>query len=109
MFPLHVLSFNLISVLLPSAVFLPLPLPVHLIHLKVNNTPAPPGDYEVSIKFNNEHIPDSPFIVPIATLSDEARRLTVTSLQVGRASSPQSHGLFAGPRRAIVHTKRTHM
>lgn len=40
------------------------------------------GDYEVSIKFNNEHIPDSPFIVPIATLSDEARRLTFTSLQV---------------------------
>ncbi|TNN82092.1 Filamin-C [Liparis tanakae] len=40
-----------------------------------------PGDYEVSIKFNNEHVPDSPFIVPIATLSDEARRLTVTSLQ----------------------------
>uniref|UniRef100_A0A672SJL9 Filamin C n=1 Tax=Sinocyclocheilus grahami TaxID=75366 RepID=A0A672SJL9_SINGR len=37
-----------------------------------------PGDYEVSIKFNNEHIPDSPFIVPVATLSDDARRLTVT-------------------------------
>uniref|UniRef100_A0A672SL67 Filamin C n=1 Tax=Sinocyclocheilus grahami TaxID=75366 RepID=A0A672SL67_SINGR len=41
-----------------------------------------PGDYEVSIKFNNEHIPDSPFIVPVATLSDDARRLTVTSLQI---------------------------
>uniref|UniRef100_A0A8C2CFI5 Filamin C, gamma a (actin binding protein 280) n=1 Tax=Cyprinus carpio TaxID=7962 RepID=A0A8C2CFI5_CYPCA len=40
-----------------------------------------PGDYEVSIKFNNEHIPDSPFIVPVATLSDDARRLTVESLQ----------------------------
>ena len=40
------------------------------------------GDYEVSIKFNDEHIPDSPFIVPVATLSDDARRLTVTSLQV---------------------------
>uniref|UniRef100_A0A674E378 Filamin C n=1 Tax=Salmo trutta TaxID=8032 RepID=A0A674E378_SALTR len=40
-----------------------------------------PGDYEVSIKFNDEHVPDSPFIVPIATLSDNARRLTVTSLQ----------------------------
>uniref|UniRef100_A0A4W5PNZ1 Filamin C n=1 Tax=Hucho hucho TaxID=62062 RepID=A0A4W5PNZ1_9TELE len=40
-----------------------------------------PGDYEVSIKFNNEHIPDSPFVVPIAMLSDEACRLTVTSLQ----------------------------
>lgn len=40
------------------------------------------GDYEVSMKFNNEHIPDSPFIVPVAKLSDDARRLTVTSLQV---------------------------
>ncbi|XP_069543922.1 filamin-C-like isoform X8 [Brachyistius frenatus] len=40
-----------------------------------------PGDYEVSIKFNDDHIPDSPFIVPIATLSDDARRLTITSLQ----------------------------
>lgn len=58
-------------------------------------TSAPPsssllsssGDYEVSIKFNDEHIPDSPFIVPIATLSDDARRLTITSLQV-RAEGP---------------------
>ncbi|XP_065146018.1 filamin-C isoform X1 [Paramisgurnus dabryanus] len=40
-----------------------------------------PGDYEVSIKFNDEHIPDSPFIVPVASLSDDARLLTVTSLQ----------------------------
>lgn len=40
------------------------------------------GDYEVSIKFNDEHIPDSPFTVPIASLSDDARRLTITSLQV---------------------------
>lgn len=44
--------------------------------------PCPPGDYEVSIKFNEEHIPDSPFIVPVASHSDDARRLTVTSLQV---------------------------
>lgn len=41
-----------------------------------------PGDYEVSIKFNDEHIPDSPFVVPVASLSDDAHRLTVTSLQV---------------------------
>ncbi|XP_052410438.1 filamin-C isoform X3 [Carassius gibelio] len=40
-----------------------------------------PGDYEVSIKFNDEHIPDSPFIVPIASVSDDGRLLTVTSLQ----------------------------
>ncbi|XP_061125143.1 filamin-C-like isoform X1 [Syngnathus typhle] len=40
-----------------------------------------PGDYEVSIKFNDEHVPDSPFTVPVASLSDGARRLTITSLQ----------------------------
>ncbi|XP_072567273.1 filamin-C-like [Paramormyrops kingsleyae] len=39
------------------------------------------GDYELSIRFNDEHIPDSPFIIPVAKLSDDARRLTVTSLQ----------------------------
>lgn len=40
------------------------------------------GDYEVSIKFNDEHIPDSPFLVPVCAPVDDARRLTVTSLQV---------------------------
>uniref|UniRef100_A0A8C5WJ73 Filamin B n=1 Tax=Leptobrachium leishanense TaxID=445787 RepID=A0A8C5WJ73_9ANUR len=40
-----------------------------------------PGDYEVIIKFNDEHIPQSPFLVPIIAHSDDARRLTVTSLQ----------------------------
>uniref|UniRef100_A0A673Y6H1 Filamin A n=1 Tax=Salmo trutta TaxID=8032 RepID=A0A673Y6H1_SALTR len=39
------------------------------------------GDYEVSIRFNEEHIPDSPFVVPVASPSDDARRLTVASLQ----------------------------
>ncbi|KAA8591193.1 hypothetical protein FQN60_002136 [Etheostoma spectabile] len=38
-------------------------------------------DYEVSIRFNDEHIPDSPFVVPVASPSDDARRLTVASLQ----------------------------
>ena len=41
-----------------------------------------PGDYEVSVKFNEEHIPDSPFVVPVASPSGDARRLTVSSLQV---------------------------
>ncbi|POI31885.1 hypothetical protein CIB84_004364, partial [Bambusicola thoracicus] len=40
-----------------------------------------PGNYEVSIKFNDEHIPESPYLVPIIAPSDDARRLTVTSLQ----------------------------
>ena len=40
------------------------------------------GDYEVSVRFNEEHIPDSPFVVPVASPSDDARRLTVAGLQV---------------------------
>lgn len=64
--------------------------PVHVM-VQINNLSAPPGDYEVSIKFNNEQIPDSPFIVPIATLSDEARRLTVTSLQVRSETLAHTH------------------
>uniref|UniRef100_A0A8C4YNQ6 Filamin B n=1 Tax=Gopherus evgoodei TaxID=1825980 RepID=A0A8C4YNQ6_9SAUR len=40
-----------------------------------------PGNYEVSIKFNDEHIPESPYLVPVIEPSDDARRLTVTSLQ----------------------------
>ncbi|XP_076844602.1 filamin B a isoform X2 [Brachyhypopomus gauderio] len=40
-----------------------------------------PGDYEVSVKFNDKHIPDSPYLVPVRTPTDDARRLTVTSLQ----------------------------
>uniref|UniRef100_A0A665V265 Filamin B n=1 Tax=Echeneis naucrates TaxID=173247 RepID=A0A665V265_ECHNA len=40
-----------------------------------------PGDYEVSVKFNDQHIPDSPFLVPVVAPVNDARRLTVTSLQ----------------------------
>ncbi|KAM7336246.1 filamin-B isoform X1 [Alexandromys fortis] len=40
-----------------------------------------PGNYEVSIKFNDEHIPDSPYLVPVIAPSDDARCLTVMSLQ----------------------------
>lgn len=57
------------------------PLPPPILGPVLTGLPSP-GDYEVSIKFNDEHIPDSPFVVPVASLSDDARRLTVTSLQV---------------------------
>ncbi|XP_062843022.1 filamin-B isoform X2 [Trichomycterus rosablanca] len=40
-----------------------------------------PGDYEVSVKFNDQHIPDSPYLVPVCAPASDARRLTVTSLQ----------------------------
>ena len=36
----------------------------------------------MSIKFNDEHIPDSPYLVPVIAPSDDARCLTVLSLQV---------------------------
>ncbi|KAJ8381508.1 hypothetical protein SKAU_G00022860 [Synaphobranchus kaupii] len=66
-----------------------------------------PGDYEVSIKFNDEHIPDSPFIVPIATLSDDARRLTVTSLQekVLKVNQEASFAVQLNGARGVIDAK----
>ncbi|KAK7490038.1 hypothetical protein BaRGS_00018738, partial [Batillaria attramentaria] len=40
-----------------------------------------PGEYYVSIKFNDEHIPESPFRVPITPSIGDARLLSVTSMQ----------------------------
>lgn len=56
--------------------------------------PVPTGNYEVSIKFNDEHIPESPYLVPVIAPSDDARRLTVLSLQVRRKEA--SISLAAG-------------
>lgn len=46
------------------------------------------GDYEISVKFNEQHIPDSPFLVPVLAPADDARRLTVTGLQVRHEGTP---------------------
>ncbi|XP_064417245.1 filamin-C isoform X3 [Latimeria chalumnae] len=66
-----------------------------------------PGDYEVSIKFNDEHIPDSPFIVPVATLSDDVRRLTVTSLQETglKVNQPASFAVQLNGARGLIEAK----
>ncbi|XP_076469743.1 LOW QUALITY PROTEIN: filamin-A-like [Babylonia areolata] len=40
-----------------------------------------PGEYYVSIKFNDEHIPDSPFRVPITPSIGDARKISVSALQ----------------------------
>ncbi|XP_072296018.1 filamin-B isoform X2 [Eucyclogobius newberryi] len=40
-----------------------------------------PGDYEIAVKFNEQHIPDSPFLVPVVAPVTDARRLTVSGLQ----------------------------
>ncbi|XP_056293610.1 filamin-B isoform X2 [Pseudoliparis swirei] len=40
-----------------------------------------PGDYEISVKFNEQHIPDSPYLVPVVAPANDARRLAVTGLQ----------------------------
>ena len=39
------------------------------------------GEYLVSIKFNDEHIPESPFRVPISPSIGEAKKLSVSALQ----------------------------
>ncbi|XP_071141424.1 filamin-C-like isoform X30 [Mytilus edulis] len=40
-----------------------------------------PGEYLVSIKFNDEHIPDSPFKVDICPSIGDARKISVSALQ----------------------------
>ncbi|KAM9365728.1 LOW QUALITY PROTEIN: filamin-B-like [Pholidichthys leucotaenia] len=40
-----------------------------------------PGDYEISIKFNEQHIPDSPYLVPVVAAVNDARCLSVAGLQ----------------------------
>lgn len=39
-----------------------------------------PGDYVVSIRFNQEHIPDSPFRVYVSPPAGQARKLSLASL-----------------------------
>lgn len=51
---------------------------------------SPSGDYEVSVKFNEEHIPDSPFQVAVTPSCEDARRLTIASLQVMHGEGPVS-------------------
>ncbi|MED6241044.1 hypothetical protein ATANTOWER_018906, partial [Ataeniobius toweri] len=47
-----------------------------------------PGDYEISVKFNEQHIPDSPYLVPVVAPVNDARRLTVAGLQVRHEETP---------------------
>ncbi|BFZ08117.1 hypothetical protein BsWGS_11156 [Bradybaena similaris] len=42
---------------------------------------AEPGEYYVSVKFNDQHIPDSPFRVSISPSIGDARKISVQSLQ----------------------------
>lgn len=46
------------------------------------------GDYEVSVKFNDQHIPDSPYLVPVVAPVNDARRLSVAGLQVRHEETP---------------------
>ncbi|XP_040262769.1 filamin-B isoform X3 [Bufo bufo] len=66
-----------------------------------------PGDYEVIIKFNDEHIPQSPFMVPIIAPSDDARRLTVSSLQESglKANQPVSFAIRMNGAKGKIDAK----
>lgn len=69
-----------------------------------------PGDYEISIKFNEQHIPDSPYLVPVEAPVNDARRLTVSGLQESglKANHPASFAVrlngAQGKMEAQVHS-----
>ncbi|XP_041945914.1 filamin-B [Alosa sapidissima] len=66
-----------------------------------------PGDYEVSVKFNDEHIPDSPYLVQVCAPTDDARRLTVTSLQESglKANQPASFAVRLNGAQGTIDAK----
>ncbi|KPP72462.1 filamin-B-like, partial [Scleropages formosus] len=67
------------------------------------------GDYEVLVKFNDEHIPNSPFLVPVCTPVDDARRLTVASLQESglKVTQPVSFAVRLNGAQGLI-TARVH-
>ncbi|KAL1007835.1 hypothetical protein UPYG_G00092250 [Umbra pygmaea] len=66
-----------------------------------------PGDYEVSVKFNDQHIPDSPYLVPVVAPMDDARRLTVASLQESglKVNQPASFAVRLNGAKGTVDAK----
>uniref|UniRef100_A0A8K9XIT2 Filamin B, like n=1 Tax=Oncorhynchus mykiss TaxID=8022 RepID=A0A8K9XIT2_ONCMY len=66
-----------------------------------------PGDYEVSVKFNEEHIPDSPYLVPVVAPTDDARRLTVASLQESglKVNHPASFAVHLNGAKGTIDAK----
>ncbi|XP_041080791.1 filamin-B isoform X1 [Polyodon spathula] len=66
-----------------------------------------PGDYEVSIKFNEEHIQGSPFLVPVSASTDDASRLTVTSLQESglKVNHPASFAVRLNGAKGLIDAK----
>ncbi|XP_067854900.1 filamin-B isoform X1 [Heptranchias perlo] len=66
-----------------------------------------PGDYDVSIKFNDNYIPGSPFVVPITASSEDASRLTVTSLQESglKVNQPVSFAVRLNGAKGLIDTK----
>ncbi|KAF5899201.1 filamin-B isoform X2 [Clarias magur] len=66
-----------------------------------------PGDYEVSVKFNDQHIPDSPYLVPVCAPAHDARRLTVTSLQESglKVNHPASFAVRLNGAQGVIDAK----
>uniref|UniRef100_S4RG73 Filamin C n=1 Tax=Petromyzon marinus TaxID=7757 RepID=S4RG73_PETMA len=46
----------------------------------VENVTPPPRDYEVSVRFEDEHIPGSPFLLTVDGVCEESRRVAVSGL-----------------------------
>ncbi|TRY66792.1 hypothetical protein DNTS_009583 [Danionella cerebrum] len=65
------------------------------------------GDYEVSVKFNEEHVPESPFLVPVCAPLGDAQRLTVASLQESglKANQPASFAVRLNGAKGNIDAK----
>ncbi|NXJ86624.1 FLNC protein, partial [Trogon melanurus] len=91
-----------------SVRFVPQEMGPHTVSVKYRgqHVPGSPFQFTVSIKFNEEHIPDSPFVVPVASHSDDARRLTVTSLQeTVTVNQPASFAVQLNGARGVIDAK----
>ncbi|KAM6979784.1 LOW QUALITY PROTEIN: filamin B a [Aplochiton taeniatus] len=66
-----------------------------------------PGDYEVSIKFNEQHIPESPYLVPVVAPDNAAQRLTVSGLQESglKANHPASFAIRLNGAQGAIDAK----
>lgn len=67
------------------------------------------GDYEISVKFNDQHIPDSPYLVPVVAPVNDARRLTVAGLQVRHEETPPHSPVLLKGSGAQLHKNVTSM
>ena len=76
----------------------------------VSYTCSEPGDYQISIKFNDEHIPESPFNAYVSPPIGDAKKLTVHSLRTKglEINKPCTFSINVNGARGKLDAKVTH-